>query len=240
MEVALRKVALARVLGAALLAVTLGGCRYTCQELQDKYADKLTQIRRQCDCGFKIECDPNYHDGGTAGITIRDPSGLVLVRLPGGDQKVEKKTLRHELVHALDMCAHLSENALPTPPAVVGTRAEYIFDIRRALLAEFVAYRTTGPLEDVKVDASRFPNPDSDDLAILSSYASVGSTLTSTLPLDVFRDLDKTLDAADLGPQQIRQDSSTYQALKRTLITEATRIQTALGPCLKLVLDLGK
>ncbi|MCF6148219.1 MAG: hypothetical protein E3K37_06135 [Candidatus Kuenenia sp.] len=219
-----------------LLKVCIG-CSTTCKELKENLANQIQEIKRICECDFTIECEEDFPGGGAVGLTIIGPDGRPLIKLPGGEQEVSADTLKHELIHAVDMCVGFSESHFPTPADLVGKRAEYIFIIKRRLLSEFIAYKCVGVYEEVPIDTDRFPDPDDNDRAILSAYTSLASSVVSTLPVDVRNELMTTLEAADLSPQQIRSSSDIYQNLKRDLIEEAERFKEQMQECIERILS---
>lgn len=222
--------------GAFIGCLSFIGCQYTCQEFQRDFREEFDEIRRTCECDFTVECDDSMTDLSLGGVTVRAPDGRILIRLPGGEREMPKSVLRHELVHAIDYCRRFSETQFPTPASLIGTRGETIFEVRRALLAEFIAYRCAETWIDEDTNEQAFPDPDDDDRAIFSAYHSIQGA-TSRLPREIRNALIETLEAASLAPAQLRPDSPLYQEMKREFIRLTEQFKNQARDCLELILD---
>lgn len=227
-----------RFLLAVVLGLSAAACKYTCEELKSKFAEELAEVRKKCGCEFTITCDPAFDGGpGVEALTVKGPGGTAVITMKGGGDKFPKKTLRHELVHAVDKCLDLCESAFPITPAPPGAPVTLIERYRQKLFCEYIAYRIVEDWVVENLPEDRFPEADDDDRAIDSAYRSVGSQLTG-LTAEEADALREVLREAGLAPEQVRADNPTYMAMKRRFREELARIRARLEDCFDLINDL--
>lgn len=227
-------------------ALAFSSCEESCEDIvSGKYDDQISQIKEQCDCEFKIECDESLNTGEEEGIlatTYRNEHDSIIIKLAS---EVEEETLKHEIIHALTYCQNYTDTArtvlidiirrhpeiAETPdPDCISAFIRYI----EIIMSELIAYREFRELDDEGIDRDRFPDPDQDDLAILDGF-DVARRFLESLPEEVRNAVREKIGMANLAPGDVSADDPDYVHFKEKLQEIADRFAEQNRECRELI-----